>query len=492
MLLASFLAVVVVALGTDVTVLRTRDRVNDRLRGALQPALLELQSLLTSLVEQESGQRGFLLTGDEVFLERYQAGVSEVAGSIDRLRAQLDDREDLLAALDRLRSGISAWRDLGADFEIAAKRDGRDEVVRALVAGGTGARLFDAVRVELADLSRELRSAVLDERAEVDRLDQLLVAVDVMTLVLALGLLAVTGALARLWVTRPLEALGHSVQQVAEGSFHSTVRAHGGPPEFRELAAHVDAMRQRVLAEVEEADRAREALADRGMVVLTLREELAAGYADLPAGLSLAGRFAPAQGIVAGDWFDVVRLGEDRIAIALVDVSGHGAGVGAFALRTKALTLAAIEAYPPGDALRWVADRLGDTGEQFLTGVVCVLDARSGTVQYASAGHPPLLLAGLTGVAELPPTGPMLGPIGGSWATEVVELPRGGVLVAYSDGLIEARDVQRSPFGLRALRAIVERTQLEGPDAVADACLDAVQEHQDSREDDLTLVVVSR
>lgn len=490
-LLASFLALVLVALGTDVSVLRTRDRVNAHVRADLQPALLGLQSLLTSLVDQEAGQRGYLLTGEDDFLEVYEAGRSATAQAIDRLRSQLGDREDLLAALDRLRSGISAWRDLGADFEIAAKRDGRDEVVRALVAGGTGARLFEAVRIELAELSAEARAEVTDARAEVDRLDQILVVADLVVLLLALVLLAVTGALARRWVTRPLEALGASVQRVAEGSFSSTITADG-PPELVDLAAHVDAMRRRVLAEVEDADRAREALAERGMVVLTLREELAARHADLPAGLRVAGRFAPAQGIVAGDWFDFVRLADDRIAIALVDVSGHGAGVGAFALRTKALTLAAIEAHEPGDALGWVADRLGDTGEQFLTGVVCVLDARDGTVRYASAGHPPLLLGGLTGITELRPTGPILGPIGGRWTTEEVELAHGGVLVAYSDGLIEARDERRVPFGLRALRGIVERTQLAGPDAVADACLDAVQRHQASREDDLTLVVVSR
>jgi sigma-B regulation protein RsbU (phosphoserine phosphatase) len=251
-------------------------------------------------------------------------------------------------------------------------------------------------------------------------------------------------------------------------------------------------MRRRILQEVEEAERAREALADRGMVVLTLREELAAAPPVLPPGVTIAGRFAPAQGIVAGDWFDVLRLDADRVAVALVDVSGHGAGVGAFALRTKALTLAAIQSHDPGDAFGWVADRLGDTGEQFLTGIILVLDAASGTVRYASAGHPPLLLAGLTGIIELGPTGPLLGPINGRWATEEIDLARGGALVAYSDGLIEARNDDGVPFGVAGLVDVVERTQLGGPDAVADACLDAVQRHQVTREDDLTLLVVSR
>jgi CHASE3 domain sensor protein len=490
-LLASFLALVLLALGIDIAVLRAREQSAAELQDRLEPARLELQSLLTSLVDQETGERGFLLTGDDVFLEPYEMGRAEAAESVVALRDLIAGDDDLTATLQRVDSRIAAWQDLGADFEINARREGRDEVIASLVGAGTSRRLFDAIRTEIDVLAAQLEAAADAARDDVDRLDQLLLGVDVGTLVLALALLGFAGFLARWWFTRPLEALTRSVQAVAGGSLHSSISADG-PPDFIALAADVDAMRRRILAEVDEAERAREALADRGMIVLTLREELAAGRCELPPGISLAGRFAPAQGIVAGDWFDVVRLPDDRVAVALVDVSGHGAGVGAFALRTKALTLAALETHEPGDALRWVYERLGDTGEQFLTGIIVVLDPDDGRVRYASAGHPPLLLGGLTGITELGPTGPLLGPIDATWDTHEVELTRGGVLVAYSDGLIEARDVAGSTFGVPRLVEIVERTQLGGPDAVADACLDAVQGHQSSTEDDLTLVVLAR
>jgi sigma-B regulation protein RsbU (phosphoserine phosphatase) len=481
----------VVALGFDVGVLRVRERASDVLQDTLEPSQLELQRLLTSMVDQETGERGYLLTGDPSFLAPYETGRAETTSAIAELRSRLRGRDDLLAGINRVRSRVQAWQSLGADFEIAAKRDGRDDVVGSLVATGTSKQLFDAVRSEIADVAAVLRTTIDREQRDVDRLDQVLLAIDVVTLLLAIVLLLVVGWLARTWVTRPLEALGASVQEVAGGSLQTTVRGTG-PPEYLELAAHVDAMRRRILAEVEEAERAREALADRGMIVLTLREELAAGAPPLPPGVGLAGRFSAAQGIVAGDWFDVVRLSDHRVAVALVDVSGHGAGVGAFALRTKALTIAALQSHEPGEAFSWVASRLGDTGEQFLTGVIAVLDAQTGTVRYASAGHPPLLLAGLTGIAELGPTGPLLGPVAGQWSTEEVELTRGGVLVAFSDGLIEARNAAGDPFGLDRLRSIVDASQLGGPDAVADACIDAVQQHQLAREDDITLVVLSR
>lgn len=490
-LLGTFLAVILLALGVDIIVLRVHERSARDLHSEMEPARLGLQRMLTALVDQETGVRGFLLTGDEDFLQPYLDGQTTAAADLDRLRTLLAGDDDLIAALDRIESRIEAWQTLGADFEINARREGREEVVESLVAAGTARQLFDAIRTEFTDLADRLREEADALRADLDRIDDLLVVVDLVTLALALGLLGFAGFLARWWFTRPLNALTRSVQDVAGGSLQSTISVEG-PPDFTALAADVDAMRRRILAEVEEAERAREALAERGMVVLTLREELAAGPADLPPGIGLAGRFAPAQGIVAGDWFDVVRLPDGRLAFALVDVSGHGANVGAFALRTKALTLAAIESHAPGDAFGWVADRLGDTGELFLTGIIAVLDPDDGTVHYASAGHPPLLLGGVNGIAQLGPTGPLCGPIGATWTTEKAELSRGGVLVAYSDGLIEARDASRNPFGLRRLVEIVERTQLDGPDAVADACLEAVQAHQTSREDDLTLVVLSR
>ena len=492
LLLAVFLALVVLTISVDVALLRIRERQADQLAETLRPAQLQLGALLTSLVDQETGQRGYLLTGDDSFLEPYTDGRARSAEALERLRMLLVDHDDLLAGVQRIRSRVSAWQDLVADFEIERRRDEGLEVVTALVTGGTGRELFDRARAEVAEVAQDLSAAIEHETDQLATLDDRLVIADIGVLALGAVLVLSAGVAARIWFARPLQHLTDSVRQVASGALLSTVTVEG-PPEFIELGEDVEAMRRRILEEVEEAQRAGEALADRGMIVLTLRDELAAPVAPaLPPGVRLASRFAPAQGIVAGDWLDVVQLGSARVALALVDVSGHGAGVGACALRSKALTVADAQSHEPGAAFRRVADRLGDTGEQFLTGVVVQLDGETGVLRYASAGHPPMLLGGLTGITELGPTGPLLGPIDGTWSTAEVSLARGGVLVAFSDGLIEARDADGEPFGLERLAAIVEKTQLDGPDAVADACLLAVQRHQASREDDLTLCVLSR
>jgi CHASE3 domain sensor protein len=458
----------------------------------LVPARDELGTLLTSVVDQETGQRGYLLTGQEEFLQPYTAGRTESARALRHLRSLLDEDPDALAAVDRVRSRVDAWQQLGADFEIDAKRQGRDEVVGALVASGTSKHLFDQLRTEIDDTAALLDTWLAAQQDRVHDLHDRLTLVRALNVIAALALILLAWRLLGRWVTEPLARLSAAVRAAASGALRDPIPP-SGPPDLAELAADVDAMRRRLLAEVDDATRARAALADRGMIVVTLRDDLAPADVDLPPQLALTGRFRPAKGMVAGDWWDVVRLDDDRLGLALVDVSGHGAEVATFALRTKALTMAAMATYAPGDALAWLAEHLGSTGELFLTGVVLEVSASTGEVRYASAGHPPLLLAGLTGVTELPATGPLLGPLPGSWETRDATLDRGGVLVAYSDGLVEARDLDGELFGVERLRHVVAEHQLAGVHAVADSAIDAVEAFAaEAGRDDVTLAVLGR
>lgn len=74
----------------------------------------------------------------------------------------------------------------------------------------------------------------------------------------------------------------------------------------------------------------------------------------------------------------------------MVDISGHGPVAGLFALKIKQLLAPALRlGMSPGDALRWVADQLGDTGDQFATCLVVEISPSSGHCRYANAGHPP-------------------------------------------------------------------------------------------------------
>ena len=492
LLFVALFLVLVAGVAVDTFADMARADASDTIDDELVPARDDLHQLLTSLVEQETGQRGFLLTGESSFLQPYERGRKETGLTLLRLETRFDGDHEMSDGIDRIRSRISAWQQLGADFEIDAKRRDRDAVVTALVSSGTATRLFDQASMEIEDVTAVLNRRQDDKEQHVHSLDQMLVLVRVTNIVIAIALLALVRRLVTNWITRPIEQLARAVRDAASGRLLQPIPSPG-PPDVANLGADVDAMRLRLLAELDDAARARTALADRGMIVVTLRDDLAPSPVALPQGIELAGRFLPAKGLVPGDWYDVIRIDDDHIVIALVDVSGHGAEVATFALRTKALTMAAVRERPPGAALTWVADQLGDTGDLFFTGAIVKVSASSGRIEYASAGHPPLLLAGLTGVEELGPTGPFVGPWPGTWETVQAQLDRGGIMGVYSDGLIEARDRDGDLFGTARLTTLIAEQQLAGVDAVADTALAAVQMFAaEPGRDDITLCIVSR
>lgn len=492
LLFLPFLALLAANLGLDRYFAHQRDQARAVVDGRLNPARLALSDLLAALVDQETGERGYIITGQEAFLDPYRAGEAAADARLGELERLLGADPDLAAGVGRLRSRVTAWRQVGVAFELEAKRQGRDAEAAALVATRTSMGLFDGARAELADLQSAVRAELERREARLESLRLRLAELRVATLAAGVGIVVACRRLLARWITRPVEALGSAVRRVAAGELDAEVPAPG-PPDLAELGADVEAMRSRLLAEVDRAAAAQSALAQRGMVVLGLRDELAPAPLDVHDGLHLAARFRPAEGVVAGDWFDLVALRPDRLAIALVDVSGHGAGAAVFALKTKHLVLAALrDGLGPAAALGWVAAQLGDTGEHFLTGIVAEIDVEAGSVRYANAGHPPPLLLAGGELTELGPTGPLLGPLPGLWADAWAKLGAGATLVVYSDGLVEARGADGGQFGADRLRALVGSHRFRcDPEALACSCVDELSRLGGRDHDDITLVVAT-
>jgi sigma-B regulation protein RsbU (phosphoserine phosphatase) len=106
----------------------------------------------------------------------------------------------------------------------------------------------------------------------------------------------------------------------------------------------------------------------------------------------------------------------------------------------------------PGAALRLVNDYIATThgrSHMFATVFFAVLDPASGELTFANGGHQPPLLRRADGMIEqLDPTGPAVGMFEGSrYATASVRLERGDVLLAFSDGVTEARGADGLLYG---------------------------------------------
>ncbi|MDT3395057.1 SpoIIE family protein phosphatase [Streptomyces sp. B1866] len=163
---------------------------------------------------------------------------------------------------------------------------------------------------------------------------------------------------------------------------------------------------------------------------------------SLPA-LTAAARYLPSTrgSEVGGDWYDVIPLSADRVAVVIGDVMGHGMPEAATMgrLRTAVRTLSDLE-LPPDEVLARVNDLVGELGEEaFTTCLYGVYDPTTRVLAYADAGHLPPAVALPDGSVSFPrlDPDPPLGVADPPFETHEVALPDGSVLALYTDGLVE-------------------------------------------------------
>jgi serine phosphatase RsbU (regulator of sigma subunit) len=171
-----------------------------------------------------------------------------------------------------------------------------------------------------------------------------------------------------------------------------------------------------------------------------------------PPGWEVAAHFRPAR-MVGGDFYDAFPLDGDRLlGLAIADVCDKGVGAALFMALFRTLLRAFAAQGAPGAAPTeraraavvatndYIARTHGAT-DMFATIFFGVLDVASGELAYVNGGHePPLLASSGGGVMRLAPTGPALGVFpGAEFATARVVIAPGGALLAYTDGVTEAR-----------------------------------------------------
>jgi hypothetical protein len=202
--------------------------------------------------------------------------------------------------------------------------------------------------------------------------------------------------------------------------------------------------------------------------------------------------YQPADGPAAGgDFYDLFVLGPGRVAIILGDVVGHGHD----ALTEAALTRYTLRAYmqaglAPRAALALAAAVLSDPGQKHLaTVVIGVHDRASGTLTYASAGHPPPIAMGFE--TPEPLTICCSAPIGCHLPTgrrqTTISLPAGAAVCFFSDGLLEAPTVD----GLLGRERLVEIVDALGTPPTAAALLERVRAASQATPDDMVACLIS-
>jgi len=158
--------------------------------------------------------------------------------------------------------------------------------------------------------------------------------------------------------------------------------------------------------------------------------------------LGLHGSYLPAeeQISVGGDWYDAFVVREGELFFTIGDVTGHGIEAAVTMSRVRqSLIVGAMRESDPATILRWTNETLFAQSERIVTAICGFVDLRTLEVRYATAGHPPPVLARVNERARFVRYGgvPLGVEKGSHYQTFVEQAEAGSLLVLYTDGLIE-------------------------------------------------------
>jgi sigma-B regulation protein RsbU (phosphoserine phosphatase) len=171
---------------------------------------------------------------------------------------------------------------------------------------------------------------------------------------------------------------------------------------------------------------------------------------------------------VGGDFYDFFFVDDDHLCLCVGDVSGKGVPASLFMAISKVLIrLGASAELSTASILTRVNDELAANNDamMFVTVVLGVLDVRTGELTYTNAGHNPPYIKRSDGQVERlsPRHGPMLGPkVGVAFDQGQAQLAAGDLLFLFSDGITEARDIERGFYGEPRLEGLLG--ELDGSD----------------------------
>ncbi len=206
---------------------------------------------------------------------------------------------------------------------------------------------------------------------------------------------------------------------------------------------------------------------------------------------------ATAQASVGGDFYDLIKLPDNRACVIMGDVSGKGVEAASVSAAVKtSLGAYAWTGLPPCEMVRNLNHFMMGFSrfETFVTLFVGLIDLDERKMTYCSAGHPPTFMyRAKDGVLDLLRV--QSGVVGAfddmRYCDGVVDLAQGDSIYLYTDGVIEARAEDGAFFGERNLREVVLESTRGGIDTVVDDIIDAITTFtNDHLEDDSAVVVL--
>ncbi|MGW5101173.1 sensor histidine kinase [Streptomyces sp. NPDC004100] len=239
---------------TGAWVLDRTASISDDLVDVKSPALTTSIRLESALLNQETGIRGYGLTGRADFLAPYRQGLSQQKTSLKSLSVLLRGNTARLRDLKDVEDHIEKWQARIAR-PVAASPAGKPSPLAAESAAA-GKADFDAMRKVMATQQDRLRADRVSSRAELASTMRLRNWIFAAIAAVIVTLAVIVFEALRRGVTTPLEQIGSDARSIAEGDFGHPITPTG-PADLRRLSGEIESMRRRLVRELEFSEDAR-------------------------------------------------------------------------------------------------------------------------------------------------------------------------------------------------------------------------------------------
>jgi sigma-B regulation protein RsbU (phosphoserine phosphatase) len=459
----------------------------------IAPGVTGAVRLLVSYVDEQSALRAYLLTGQPRALRSISATQKQIPGLQSQLARNVDLFPGGRRALRALVRDHRRWEVTYLDPALALIAKGDRAQAQQLAETPQSQAQFEKVRDDFVPLGAAVTDAQADNHASVQRVEGLLIALLIVSLV-ALASIVVLG----MWlmvrrITRPIDRVTAEAAALAAGDAGPVAGRRLG--EFARLDEYTETIRSQLAAHRLRSHRATEALWQQGPSVAALAKALEPREQSV-ANVAASCRLDPAHGLLAGDWYDLLAVDRNRLAVVVGDVSGHGPDSAVLALRLRELlTAALLEGSLPGPALGRVANANAQGAPELFATIFCaVIDTDTETLQYANGGHPPALVhdpQASQDVVQLGPTGPLLSPImaGSTWSVKKLGFSAGWGLLVVTDGALERQGPDGVHYGLERVAIDLRKLAADNPESLVDRLAERLDRFAGTvSRDDRTLV----
>lgn len=204
---------------------------------------------------------------------------------------------------------------------------------------------------------------------------------------------------------------------------------------------------------------------------------------------------------VGGDYYDFFQIENSKIGFIVADVAGKGISAAFVMAELRGIFSSLSRQYSsPAEILCTANKILKRTLDKksFVSAVFGIVDTEAGKVRIARAGHPPLLLMRNDRIVEIAPKGIGLGlnftsVFKDNLQETEFELEDGDVCISFTDGVTEAKNIDKEDYGLDRLKELLLNAPGKNPESLIHDIIEDVSRYSQATQqhDDITLVLFS-